>query len=105
MLIMMNKPATNSSNTGPRPTNCNGSKSKSSKALVWFSGASYSLTSKTDLTLWIRAFLVRYYEHVAVAEEHEQDILVYRQNAKGQELIEKGGTFDFNHPENSLLTQ
>ena len=59
---------------------------------------------KTDLTLWIRAFLVRYYEHLAVAEEHEQNILVYWQNAKGQEPIEKDGTFGFNHPENLLVT-
>ena len=81
----------NSSKTGHKPTNCNGSKSKSTKAKVWSSGASYSLTSNTDLTLWIRAFLVRYYEHLAVAEEHEQNILVYWQNAKGQEPIEKYG--------------
>ena len=40
-----------------------------------------------------------------VAEEDEQNILIYWQNAKGQEPIEKHGTFDFDHPENSLLTQ
>ena len=101
----MKKPATNSSKSGHRPTNCSGSKSKSTNAKVLSSGASYSLTSNTDLILWIRAFLVRYYEHLAVAEEHEQNILVYWQNAKDQEPIEKHGTFDFDHPENSLLTQ
>ena len=47
---MMIKPATNSGKTGHRPTNCNGSKSKSTKAKVWSSGASYSPTSNTDLT-------------------------------------------------------
>ena len=72
---MMIKPASNSGKTGHRPTNCNGSKSKSTKAEVWSSGASYS-HQNTDLTLWIGAFLVRYYEHLAVAEEHEQNILV-----------------------------
>ena len=38
VVIMMKKPATNSSNTGPRPTNCNGSKNKGTKAKVWSSG-------------------------------------------------------------------
>ena len=55
--------------------------------------------------MWISAFLVHYYEHLAVAKEHEENILVYWQNAKHQEPIQKHGTFDFYHPENLLLTQ
>ena len=84
-------------------TNEGGPKKSSSK--VWSSGTSYSLTSKGDMTLWIKAFLIRYYEHLAVDDEHKNNILVYWQNAKGQEPIEKDGFFDFDHPENALLTQ
>ena len=80
----------NSSRSRPN-TNEGGPKKSSSK--VWSSGASYSLTSKGDMTLWIKAFLIRYYEHLAVDDEHKNNILVYWQNAKGQEPIEKDGFF------------
>ena len=92
----------NSSRSRP-DANEGGSKKSSSK--VWSSGASYSLTSNDDMTLWIKAFLIRYYEHLAVDDEHKNNILVYWQNAKGQEPIENDGFFYFNHPENALLTQ
>ena len=89
---------------GPRPIAVN-SNSKNYKSKLWGSGASYSLTSKADMTLWVKAFLIRYYEHLAVSDEHKDNVLVYWQNAKGQEPVETDGIFDFTHPENSLLTQ
>ena len=100
----MKKKVSRPNSSRSRP-NANEGGSKKSSSKVWSSGASYSLTSKGDMTLWIKAFLIRYYEHLAVDHEHKNNILVYWQNAKGQEPIEKDGFFDFNHPENALLTQ
>ena len=88
---------------GPRPIVVN-SNSKNYKSKLWGSGASYTLTHKADMTLWVKAFLIRYYEHLAVSHEHKDNVLVYWQNAKGQEPVETDRIFDFTHPENSLLT-
>ena len=53
---------------GPRPIAEN-SNSKNYKSKFWGSGASYSPTSRADMTLWVKAFLIRYYELLAVSDE------------------------------------
>ena len=88
----MKKKVSRPNSSRSRP-NANEGGSNKSSSKVWSSGASYSLTSNGDMTLWIKAFLIRYYEHLAVDDEHKNNILVYWKNAKGQEPIEKDGFF------------
>ena len=100
----MIKPATNSRKTGHRPTNCNGSKSKSTNAKVWSGGASYSHQIQIQPCGSGHSSFVTM-NILLLLRNMKKTYLYSGKMQKARNPLRNHGTFNFDHPENSLLTK